>query len=130
MIIQELFNAAFSSVNIFPTLLLLLILTYWIFDCFSKNLAKNVVADDNSIGIRVVEDEFCQRLTARLKKPIVSTSANISGKPSPKNFDDISDDIKDSVDHIVNWRQEETTTQVSSSIIKLGVGGEIEIIRE
>lgn len=96
----------------------------------AKNLAKNVVAEDGSIGIRVAQDEFCQKLIARLKKPIVSTSANISGKPSPQSFDNISDEIKDAVDYIVDWRQNETKNPSPSSIIKLGLSGEIEILRK
>lgn len=96
----------------------------------AKNLAKNVIADDGTIGIRVVQDEFCQKLINRLKKPIVSTSANISGENSPQKFDDISEEIKNAVDYIVDWRQEETKNQPPSSIIKLGVNGEVKIIRE
>jgi len=96
----------------------------------AKNLAKNVIATDGSIGIRVVQDEFCQKLIGRLKKPTVSTSANISGESSPQKFDDISEEIKNAVDYIVNWRQEETSNPPPSSIIKLGVNGEVKIIRE
>lgn len=96
----------------------------------AKNLAKNVIAEDGSIGIRVAHDEFCQKLIGRLKKPIVSTSANISGEASPQNFDAISDEIKNAVDCIVDWRQEETSNPPPSSIIKLAVNGEVKIIRE
>lgn len=95
----------------------------------AKNLAKNVLAEDGSIGIRVVQDEFCQKLIARLRKPIVSTSANISGEASPQNFDAISNEIKEAVDYVVNWRREETTNPPPSSIIKLGSKGEVKIIR-
>jgi L-threonylcarbamoyladenylate synthase len=96
----------------------------------AKNLAKNVIAEDGSVGIRVAQDEFCQKLISRVKKPIVSTSANISGEQSPKNFDSISDEIKKAVDYIVDWRQEETKNPPASSIIKLGLNGEVKIIRE
>ena len=96
----------------------------------AKNLAENLVATDNSIGIRIAGDPFCQKLIARLKKPLVSTSANISGNPPPKFFDDIDEQIKNSVDYIVNWRQEDRTPASPSGIIKLGAGGQVKIIRK
>jgi L-threonylcarbamoyladenylate synthase len=96
----------------------------------AKNLANNVIAEDSSIGIRVAKDEFCQKLINRFKKPIVSTSANVSGEAYPQNFDEISDEIKNTVDYIVDWRQDDIEKAVPSSIVKLGVNGEIEIIRE
>jgi L-threonylcarbamoyladenylate synthase len=81
-------------------------------------LPDNLIAEDGSVAIRIVRDEFCRHLIKRLRKPIVSTSANISGQPSPQNFPDISTDIKNSVDHIVQWRQEDTTIAQPSQIIK------------
>ena len=96
----------------------------------AKNFAKNLVANDNSIGIRIVKDDFCNQLISRFKKPIVSTSANISGKKSPSNFFEIDEQIKNSVDYVVNYRQNETEKAQSSQIIKLGVSGEIEILRK
>ncbi|MCF6240355.1 MAG: threonylcarbamoyl-AMP synthase [Bacteroidales bacterium] len=96
----------------------------------AKNLAKNLIAEDGSIGIRVSRDEFTCELIRRFKRPIVSTSANISGQKSPAFFDEISDEIKSSVDYIVNYRQKDTSMASPSSIIKLGVNGEIKIIRE
>jgi L-threonylcarbamoyladenylate synthase len=81
-------------------------------------LPDNLIAEDGSVAIRIVRDEFCRHLIKRLRKPIVSTSANISGRPSPQNFSDISNDIKNSVDHIVQWRQEDTTIAQPSQIIK------------
>jgi L-threonylcarbamoyladenylate synthase len=95
----------------------------------AKNLAANLIAEDGSIGIRIVKDEFCQKLITQFKKPIVSTSANISGERSPMIFDEISEVILKSVDYIVRWRQEDYTAAKPSSIIKLGLGGEIQIIR-
>jgi L-threonylcarbamoyladenylate synthase len=95
----------------------------------AKNLAKNLIAEDGSIGIRICKDNFCSELIGRFKKPLVSTSANISGAIAPSNFSEISDLIKDSVDYIVSWRQKETKQNSSSSIIKLGTSGEIKIIR-
>ncbi len=96
----------------------------------AKNLADNLLAKDKSIGIRISKEEFSHKLCQRFKKPIVSTSANISGQPSPSCFSDISEDVKKNVDYIVNYRQEESANPAPSSIIKLGLGGEINIIRE
>ncbi len=96
----------------------------------AKNLAKNLIAEDGSIGIRVSSDEFCQKLIQRFKKPIVSTSANISGEPSPSNFSEISGKIKESVDYIVEYRQNDFSKASPSGIIKLGLHGEIQIIRK
>jgi len=95
-----------------------------------KNLAGNLVAEDGSIGIRVTSDEFCNQLIRRFKKPIVSTSANISGKPAPEIFPEISPCIMNAVDYIVQWRQDELFKNVPSSIIKLSVKNEIKIIRK
>lgn len=96
----------------------------------AKGLAKSIIAEDGSIGIRVVKDEFCQQLIDFLHKPIVSTSANISGEPSPGNFSEISDLIKTSVDYVVNLRQEEKGKNTPSQIIKIGMDGLIQIIRK
>ena len=96
----------------------------------AKNLAENLVAADNSIGIRIAADSFCQKLIGRLRKPLVSTSANISGNPTPKFFDEIDEKIKNAVDYIVDWQQEDRTPASPSGIIKLGPGGEVEIIRK
>lgn len=96
----------------------------------AKNLAKNLVAEDGSIGIRLTTEQFSSDLIRRFKRPIVSTSANISGKPSPACFAEISQEIIDSVDYVVQYRQDNNQKAVPSSIIKLGRGGEIKIIRE
>ncbi|MCT4615972.1 MAG: L-threonylcarbamoyladenylate synthase [Marinifilaceae bacterium] len=96
----------------------------------AKNLASNLIADDGSIGIRISSEEFTQELIARFRKPIVSTSANISGEKAPSIFSEISEEIKESVDYIVEYRQNDNSKQKSSSIMKLGCGGEIQIIRE
>jgi len=95
----------------------------------AKNLAANLIAEDGSIGIRISGDEFCVELIKRFNKPIVSTSANISGEPTPSLFSEISEEIKESVDYVVEWRQEDTTKNPPSSIIKLGEGGVFKIIR-
>jgi len=94
------------------------------------DLAENLVAEDRTMGIRITDDPFCQQLIRKFGKPIVSTSANISGEKSPANFSEISDEIKSSVDHVVRWRQNETRKDVPSSIIKIGLSNEIQIIRE
>ena len=96
----------------------------------AKNLAKNLIAQDRTIGIRITSEIFTKSLLYRFRKPIVATSANISGEPSPRCFAEISDAVKTAVDYVVDFRQEETTNPAPSSIIKLGVGGEIQIIRK
>jgi L-threonylcarbamoyladenylate synthase len=95
-----------------------------------KNLAENLLGEDGSIGIRVTKEEFSKKLCERFRKPIVSTSANISGQPSATTFDEISDEIKQGVDYIVNYRQDDISKKQPSGIIKLGNGGLIKIIRE
>jgi L-threonylcarbamoyladenylate synthase len=96
----------------------------------AKNLARNLVSEDNSIGIRIVQDEFCKNLIQQFRKPVVSTSANISGEPWPENFNAINPVILQRVDYIVKWRQEDYAKEKPSAIIKLGLKGEVEIIRE
>ena len=96
----------------------------------AKNLAKNLIAQDRTIGIRITSEAFTKALLYRFRKPIVSTSANISGESSPKCFAEISDAVKSAVDYVVDFRQEETSNPAPSSIIKLGAGGEIQIIRK
>ena len=95
----------------------------------AKNLASNLLGEDGSIGIRVTNEEFSRKLCERFRKPIVSTSANISGEPSPANFQEISEEIKKGVDYIVNYRQEDMSKAKPSHIIKLGNGGVFQIIR-
>ena len=95
----------------------------------AKNLAKNLIAEDGSIGIRITTEAFSSDLIRRFKRPIVSTSANICGKPSPACFGEIDQEIIDAVDYVVKYRQDDTQKAVPSSIMKLGRGGEIEIIR-
>lgn len=94
------------------------------------NLAKNVMADDGSIAVRIPKDEFCKKMIYKLGRPLVSTSANISGENVPRNFREINPEIKKSVGYVVHLRQNETLTANVSSIIKVGAGGEFEIIRK
>lgn len=100
-------------------------------DKASRNcLAYNTVAEDGTVGIRVPMMEFCQQLVSRFGRPIVSTSANISGEATPKKFAEISQEIKDAVDHVVDPALEKGSTGQSSSIIKVGLDYSIEIIRK
>ncbi|HEX2936804.1 MAG TPA: L-threonylcarbamoyladenylate synthase [Bacteroidales bacterium] len=94
------------------------------------NLASNLISPDGTIGIRVVNDDFCQKLIRKLNKPIVSSSANISGQASPAFFNEVSDEIKNAVDYIVEWHQNDTTKHTPSQIIKVGLNGEVEILRK
>jgi L-threonylcarbamoyladenylate synthase len=96
----------------------------------AKNLATNLLAQDGSIGIRITNEAFTQQLIQRFRKPVVSTSANISGQKTPQNFSEISDEIKKLVDYVVVFRQDDLSRSNPSGIIKLGVGGQIEIIRK
>ena len=81
-------------------------------------LADNLIAADGSIAIRIVQDDFCRHLIKRFRKPIVSTSANIFEHPAPASFKDIVHYIKQAVDYIVSYRQEDDTPQTASSIIR------------
>lgn len=97
----------------------------------ATHLASNVIAEDGSVGIRIPMNEFCRQLCFRLRKPIVSTSANISGENPPKGFKDISPAIKDAVDYTVHPSMEEkSSTHKASQIIKLEANGQIKIIRK
>jgi L-threonylcarbamoyladenylate synthase len=96
----------------------------------ARNLATNLIATDNSVGIRIVADPFCSKLIRKLKMPVVSTSANISGEPNPAVYSEISKQIIDNVDYVVKWRQDDNTKTKPSGIIKLGINGEVKIIRE
>ena len=93
-------------------------------------LAYNTVAEDGTVGIRVPMMEFCQQLVAKLGRPIVSTSANISGEATPKKFSEISDAVKSAVDYVVDPSLERNSTGKASSIIKVGLDYSIEIIRK
>lgn len=94
-----------------------------------RNLAPNLLAEDGSVAIRITKEAFSKELCMRMKRAVVSTSANISGQPAPRCFAEISEEIKWAVDYICTSRQDEPPTQTASSIIKLGAGGEVTIIR-
>lgn len=95
----------------------------------ARNLAPNLLAEDGSVGIRVTHEAFSNYLCLRFKRPIVSTSANLSGQPSPRCFADIAPEIVAAVDYVCTSRRQETVCPSPSHIIKLGVGGEVKVIR-
>ncbi|MDR0348042.1 MAG: threonylcarbamoyl-AMP synthase [Tannerella sp.] len=96
----------------------------------AKNLAFNLLGKDGSVGIRITQESFSQTLCKRFRKPLVSTSANISGSPSPCSFSEIAEAVKNGVDYIVHYRRNETVQCKPSGIIKIDTGGIIQVIRE
>lgn len=94
------------------------------------NLAPNLIADDGSIAMRITREEFSKQLCYRFQKPIVSTSANISGEPTAQNYCDISQEIIDAVDYVCWTRRQEHKPHKPSSIIRLREDGQVEIIRK
>ena len=94
------------------------------------NLAPNLVANDGSIAMRITREEFSRELCYRFQKAIVSTSANISGEPTPATFDEISDEIKNAVDYVVKYSRQSREKHKPSSIIKMSANGQFTIIRE
>ncbi len=93
------------------------------------NVAPNLLGDNDTLGIRIPHEEFSQRLCAEFGKPLVSTSANVSGEPSAKTFADVSDEIKQRVDYVVKYRQDDTNPRSASNIIMLHSDGTFKIIR-
>jgi L-threonylcarbamoyladenylate synthase len=93
-------------------------------------LADNAIAADGTVAVRICSNPFCNKLIHRFGKPIVSTSANISGAASPQNFSEIADEIKTRVDYVVKHRQHEKNKSTASSIIKIKANGEVTIIRK
>ncbi|MBO7302394.1 MAG: threonylcarbamoyl-AMP synthase [Bacteroidaceae bacterium] len=96
----------------------------------ARNLAPNLIAEDGSVGIRVTSELFSKELCYRFQKAVVSTSANVSGDPTPNNFGEISQEIIDAVDYVVNYKQLEKGNAKPSSIIKLTANGTVTVIRE
>ncbi len=94
-----------------------------------RNVAPNIVADDDSLAVRLVTEPFCYKLMERMKKPLVSTSANISGQPTPKSFKEISPEIIKGVDYVVNLHREKICDK-PSTIIKLTLDSQVQIIRK
>ena len=93
------------------------------------NLAKNMIQEDGTVAIRLTNDLFCRQLLKQFGKPLVSTSANISGYPAPAIFDDIDIEIKNGVDYIVQHRQDDLTETIPSAIVKCNADGSLSIIR-
>ena len=91
-------------------------------------LADEVLHTDGSVGIRIVKEDFCRHLIKRFRKPIVSTSANISGEPTPQTFAAISDAIKKTADYVVQWRQDDNEVKAPSAVVKWN-DGKVEVIR-
>jgi L-threonylcarbamoyladenylate synthase len=91
-------------------------------------VAANLKAKNGSVGIRIVQDEFCRKLLERFGKPIVSTSANMSGSPSPKKFKEIDQVILEGVDHIVTLKTKETRTR-PSTIVLIDADGNLKTLR-
>lgn len=94
------------------------------------NLAPDLLAEDGSVGIRVTHEDFSRDLCYRFRKAITSTSANVSGQPSPGNFKDVSEEIKNAVDYVVKYRQNDKSRPKPSSIIKIWADSTVKIIRE
>ena len=96
----------------------------------AMNVAKNVVAEDGTVAIRIVRDEFCRKMISLFNKPVVSTSANLSGQPAPIIFSKIPKEITSGVDHIVNYNRDVIIRTKPSTIIRLTDNGEFEVIRK
>jgi len=95
----------------------------------AKNISPALIAADGSVGVRVSDHPFCQQLIQRLRKPLVSTSANISGKPSPQYFSQIDQEIIDGVDYVVDIDQHSMEIKSPSTIMRLSPNGSFEFIR-
>lgn len=96
----------------------------------AKNLAHNLLAEDGSVGIRITQEQFSRALCEQLRRPVVSTSANISGEPAAKVFDEIVQEIRDAVDYVCMYRRNDKTPHQPSSIVKIDEAEHITIIRQ
>ncbi|HKK41192.1 MAG TPA: L-threonylcarbamoyladenylate synthase [Bacteroidales bacterium] len=95
-----------------------------------RNLAPGVCSSDGTVGIRICHEEFCNELISRFRKPIVSTSANFSGRPSPALYDEINSDLAAMAGYVVRYRRDDRQAHRSSPVIKVDNSGIIRIIRE
>lgn len=93
-------------------------------------VAENLIPDEGTLGVRVPDHAFCQRVLRGLGRPIVSTSANITGEATPERLQEVAREIVDGVDFVVNPRFEGKPTRKASSIVAFGEGGEVQVIRE
>ncbi|MGI4866218.1 MAG: L-threonylcarbamoyladenylate synthase [Janthinobacterium lividum] len=96
----------------------------------SKAVAAGLIAADGTVGLRIAQDEFCHKVVRRLGHGLVSTSANKSGEPTPAIFSEVDPAIVRGVDHVVGWRQDDTTRVAPSRVVRLGPGGTLEVVRE
>lgn len=96
----------------------------------ARGVAENLLPEEGTLGIRIPDQEFCRKLIYKLRRPLVSTSANISGQPTPATFSEISGEIVEGVDYVVDRSMDEHATHRASSIIMVGVTGEVKVIRE
>ena len=94
-----------------------------------RGLAEGVTSDDGSVGVRICSDPFCDELLNAFRRPLVSTSANISGSEAPAIFDEISEEIKAAVDYVCVWRQDDRSRAAASAVIKISASGVIKILR-
>ncbi len=94
-----------------------------------KNVATNLLANDGSLGIRITDEKYSKELCRRLRRPLVSTSANISGNKAPGIYSDISEEIKAGVDYVASYRRDDTEAPSPSNIIKVSEGGLVKVIR-
>ena len=94
-----------------------------------RSLAEGVASADGSVGVRICADPFCDELINALRKPLVSTSANISGSDAPAIFDEISEEMKASVDYVCLWRQDDRSRAKASSVIRVSGNGVLKILR-
>lgn len=95
----------------------------------AKNISPALIAADGSVGVRVCKHQFCEQLIQRMKKPLVSTSANVSGKPSPQYFSQIDDEIINGVDYVVDIDQHSKEIKTPSTIMRLAPDGKFEFLR-
>ncbi|MEJ7767829.1 MAG: L-threonylcarbamoyladenylate synthase [Chitinophagaceae bacterium] len=92
-------------------------------------VAGNIIADDGTIGIRITKEIFTKHLIKRFRKPLVSTSANLSGQPTPRSFHEITEEVKKEVNYVVKYRQDENLVLEASAVIKFNADGTVKVIR-
>ncbi|MDF1561266.1 MAG: L-threonylcarbamoyladenylate synthase [Bacteroidales bacterium] len=95
-----------------------------------RGVADGVAADDGSLAVRLCSDPFCDDLITAFRKPLVSTSANVSGTPAPAFFDEIAGEIKSTADYVCLWRQDDRSSTEASSVIKVSGNGVVKILRD
>jgi len=96
----------------------------------SKAVAPGLLAPDGTVGLRLVQDEFCHKVVRRLGHGLVSTSANKTGAATPASYAEVDAAIVRGADYVVNWRQDETSRAAPSRVVRLGADGQLEVVRE